>query len=50
MSMSGEQFSQEPEDFILDEFHSARLSMEKDNTGELISIGNEQEVFLCLKY
>lgn len=30
MSLSEEQFSQEPEDFILDEFHSARLSIRED--------------------
>lgn len=41
MPANEEQFSQEPEDFILDEFHYARLSIEKDNTGELISIDNE---------
>lgn len=34
MSPSEEQFSQEPEDFILDEFHFACLSLQEDDTDE----------------
>lgn len=43
MSPSEEQFSQEPEYFILDEFHLARLSLQEDVHEESVNTGKQNK-------
>lgn len=43
MSPSEEQFSHEPEDFILDEFHFARLSLQEDVHEESVNTGKQNK-------
>lgn len=50
MSLNEEQFSQEPEDFILDEFHFARLSIREDVHEQSVNTGKQnKEVCSMLK-